>query len=83
MKALYKEMLRNLDISKCDNILDYFFLLKKTFNNEELIFDILQVSYSTYYQFLQNAKQGKLLHGKMYKQLLKLETFTKTGVIDQ
>ena len=76
------EVLRSLDTSKCNNLLDYFFMLQRTFSNHELATEILQVSYSTYYQFYQNAKRGKLKNGKLYKRLVKLETFTKTGVWD-
>ena len=83
MKEIYKTIIKNLDLSNCKDLLDYFQILKTSIPVDDLIFGVLKVSYSTFYQFNQQAKKGILLHGKLYKQLLKLYTLSTTGVFEQ
>ena len=83
MKAINFEIIRNLDTSLCYNdILCFFKVLKLTFSTDELVNDILKCSYSSFYYFNQRAKHGIILSGKVYKRLLKLYTYNKSGVWD-
>jgi predicted nucleotidyltransferase len=80
MKPIQKAILNFIDMREVSSLLDYFHLLKKTFSTHEIVNDILEVSYSTFYNFNTQAKRGRLVDGVMRQRLTKLYTYSKTGI---
>lgn len=80
MKPIQKAILSYLDMEGVSSLVDYFLLLKKTFTTTDLVEQILEVSYSTFYQFHQQAKKGILVDGILSKKLMRLYTYSKTKI---
>ena len=74
MKQSYRDMIQAIDTTRCRSVLDYYKVLKAIFTTEELVNEILKVSYSTFYQFNRsiNKNHANVFDGVMYRRIYRL-----------